>query len=432
MHTKLERITATKVKLTISATAEELLPLKNKVLNKLGKEVKLAGFRAGKAPLNLIEKNVDQTVLQREFLDEAMTMLYAKAAAHEKIRPVTRPEVVVKKFVPFTQLEFEVTTEIVDNIKLADYKKIKLAKPKPEVTAKDVNDVLNSLKLRVAEKIEVDRVAKKTDEVWIDFKGVDEKGEPINGAEGKNYPLVIGSNTFIPGFEDNVVGLKAGGEKTFTLTFPASYGVKALASKKVKFTVTVKKVQEVNEPEPDDAFAAKVGPFKTLSELKDDIKKQLTAEKQNEVNRNYMNELVEKITDKSKLAIPEAMIEQQVQHNLEHFKRDLTYRGQTFAEFLKSENTDEDKYRREALVPQAEKQVKSSLVLSEIAEAEKVQVTPEELEIRLQILKGQYKDPQMQAELDKPENRQDIASRMLTEKVLAKLEEYATSSKSAL
>ena len=133
---------------------------------------------------------------------------------------------------------------------------------------------------------------------------------------------------------------------------------------------------------------------------------------------------MEKIAGKSTVAIPAVMIDQQAGHNLEEFKRNLTYRGQSYDEFLKSENTTEEKYKAEVLAPQAEKQVKTSLILAEIADAENLQITPEELEIRIQILKGQYQDPQMQAELDKPENRQDIASRMLTEKVLSKLETY--------
>lgn len=425
MHSELTRISDTKIKLTISATTVDLAEYKDIVLKKLARDVRLQGFRQGKAPLALVEKNIDQNVLQTEFLDLAMTELYIKAAAAEKVRPVTRPAVSVKKFVPFTNLDFEVTTEVVGTLKLADYKKIKLTKPKTEVSAKDVNDVISSLKLRIAEKKEVDRAAKKNDEVWIDFKGEDLKGKPVAGADGKDYPLVIGSNTFIPGFEDNVAGLKANDEKSFTLTFPQDYGAKALAGQKVKFTVTVKKVNEVVEPAIDDAFAAKVGPFKSLKDLKDDIKKQLTAEKQNEVDRQYSSDLVEKITDKSTIKIPDTMIDQQVEHNLREFTQNLAYRGQTLKEFVESEDTTEEKYRKEVLVPEAEKQVKASLVLAEIAEKENLNVTPEELEVRIQILKGQYQDPQMQAELDKPENRQDIGSRMLTEKVLQKLADYA-------
>lgn len=427
MNVQLTNVSSTKIKLSISATAEDLLPSKDKVLKRLGKDIKLAGFRPGKAPISIVEKNVDQAVFQREFLDEAMTGLYTKAAEENKIRPIAKPEVSVKKFVPFTQLEFEITTDVVGEVKLADYKKITLEKPKVEVTEGDVSGVIDSLKVRVAEKTEVDRPAKKGDEAWIDFKGVDAKGSPVNGAEGKDYPLALGSNTFIPGFEDNLIGLKVGEEKKFELTFPKDYGVKALANKKVTFSVTVKKIQELSEPKIDDAFAAKVGPFKTLKELKDDIKKQLAIEKQNQVNRDYANSLVEKIVDKSSVETPDSMLEHQVEHQLEEFKRNLTYRGQTLQEFLESENTTEEKYRKGVLLPQAEKQVKGSLILSEIAEKENVTVTPEELEIRIQVLKGQYQDPQMQAELDKPEARQDIASRILTEKVLIKLETYATS-----
>lgn len=426
MHSELKKLSETKIQLTVSAVEEDLKPYKNKALEKLASQVKIPGFRGGKAPISLIEKNVDQTQLQTEFLDEALTGLYGEAASAQKVRPISRPEVNVKKFVPFTVLEFEVSTEIVGKIKLADYKKIKLAKDKAAVVAKDVDEVIKSLQKQVAEKKEVQRAAKKTDEVWIDFRGVDAKGVPVNGADGKDYPLVLGSKTFIPGFEENIEGLKPGDEKTFTLTFPADYGVKTLANKKVTFTITVKKVQEIEEPEVDDTFAGKVGPFKTLKELKDDIKKQLTIEKRNELERKYQNELVGKIADKSEVAIPDVLIEQQMGYNLDELKRNLTYRGQTYQEFIAAEGLTEDQYRETVLKPQAELFVKTSLVLSEIAEAEQLFITPEELEIRMQLLKGQYQDPAMQANLDKPESRSDIASRMLTEKVLIKLQEYAT------
>lgn len=426
MHSELNKLSETKVQITITAVEEDLTPYKNKALDKLSGQVKIPGFRGGKAPISLIEKNVDPSLLQSEFLDEALSGLYSQAANNLKIRPVSRPEVNVKKFVPFTSLEFDVTTDVVGKVTLGAYKTIKLAKDKAEVTAKDVEEVMKSLQKQVATKNEVTREARTGDEVWIDFKGVDAKGEPINGADGTDYPLVLGSKTFIPGFEENIEGLKPGDEKTFTLTFPADYGVKALASKKVTFTITVKKINEIEEPAVDDAFAAKVGPFKSVKELKDDIKKQLTFEKQNELERKHQNDLVEKISDKSKVEIPGILIDQQMAYNLDEVKRNLTYRGQTYQEFLEAEALSEEQYQETILKPQAEKQVKMSLVLSEIAQAEQLFVTPEELEIRIQLLKGQYQDPTMQANLDKPEHRSDVASRMLTEKVLAKLQEYAT------
>lgn len=426
MQVDVTNLSPTKVKVFIKASQAEMEEYKKIVLEKFAGSVKIQGFRQGKAPLSMVEKNVDQTRFQAEFLEETMSGLYGESTRRGSFRPVSQPEVAIKKFVPYSDLEFEVTVEVLGKISLADYKKIKLAKPKAEVSAKDVDKVIDSLKLRMAEKKEVNRAAKQSDEVWIDFKGVDMKGEPINGADGKDYPLVLGSKSFIPGFEENLAGLKAGDDKTFELTFPKDYGVKSLASKKVKFTAVVKKVNEIVEPKIDDNFAAQAGPFKFLKNLKEDIKKQLGLEKQNETNRDYYNSLVEKLTDKSEIAVPDKMIEHQIEHNLKELTRNLTYRGQTFSEFLEAEGTTEEKYRKEVLWPQAERQVKGSLVLAEIGEREKIVVTPDELEERIQALKSQYKDQQMQEELNKPEARQDIASRLITEKTLEKLEHYAT------
>lgn len=427
MQVDISNISATKVKVFIKASPDELEEYKKNILAKFAGNMKIQGFRQGKAPLSLVEKNIDHTKFQAEFLEEAMSGLYGESTRQGKFRPVSQPEVAIKKFVPYSDLEFEVTVDVLGKIKLADYKNIKLAKIKPVVSAKDVDQVMKSLKLRMAEKKEVKREAKESDEVWIDFKGVDSKGQPINGADGKDYPLAIGSKTFIPGFEENLIGLKPGDEKTFQTTFPKDYGVKSLANKKVEFTVKVKKINEVIEPKLDDSFASKAGPFKTLKDLKEDIKKQLSFEKQNEANRDYSNKLVEKLAEKSDVAIPETMIEHQVEHNLKELTRNLTYRGQTFSEFLEAEGTNEEKYKKEVIWPQAEKQVKSSLVLGEISEQEQITVSSEELENRIEALKAQYKDQQMQEELNKPEARNEIASRIITEKTLQRLEQYASS-----
>lgn len=418
MHIEVKNINETQISVTVTAAEAELLPYKQKILNKMAPQVKMAGFRAGKAPISMVEKNIDSSTLQTEFLDEALTQLYSRAISQEKLRPVTKPEVTIKKFVPYTMLEFEVKTHAIPEIKLAKYRALKAKKTAVSVTTDDVAKVIESLKLRAAEKNPVERAAKKSDEAWIDFQGVNTKGEAVSGADGKDYPIVLGSDTFIPGFEDNIVGMKPGENKTFTLTFPKDYGVKALAGKKVTFTVSLKKVHEVNEPKVDDSFAAKVGPFKSVTELKEDIKKQLVHERQHEADRAYESELVKQIVDKTPVSIPEPLLEQQIIYNLDELRRNLTYRGQTYQEFLEMDGTTEDKYKNEILRPQAEQQIKTSLILAEIAEKENLFVTPEELEIRIQQLKGQYQDQQMQSELDKPENRNEIANRMLNEKVI--------------
>ena len=425
MQVSLEQINPTRIKLIISADATEIEPVKEAVVARLSKNVKVQGFRTGKAPKNLIEKQLDQSALQTEVLEQLVNNLYVKAVEEQKLRPVAQPSISITKFVPYTTLEFAAESDAVGEIKLADYKKIKLAATKSEVTAKDVNEVLENLRGRGAVKEEVTRTAKDGDEVVIDFAGTDAKTkEAIAGADGKDYPLVLGSKNFIPGFEDELIGLKAGEEKTFDIVFPADYGAKALPSKKVSFKVTVHKVQELKKPALDDTFAASIGPFKTVDELKADIKKQLKVERDQEAQRKYDNDLLQKIAEKSDVAVPEALVQEEMQRMEDEEKQNIMYRGQTWQEHLDEEGLTAEQHL-EKQRPNAELRVKGGLILGEIAEEEHISVTPEEHEIRMQLLKGQYQDPQMQAELDKPENRRDIMSRMLTEKTLDKLREYA-------
>ena len=415
----------TNVTLLISGDAPELAKIKDHVLGHFVKQVRVPGFRAGKAPLNMVEKNVDPARLNDEFIEHSLNELFRSAVAQLKLRPVGQPEITIKKFVPYTQLEFEAKIDTVGKIKIPNYKTIKLPKKKAEVTAKDVTDVIENLRKQAAERNDVDRAAKAGDEVWIDFKGVDSKGEPVAGAEGKAYPLILGSNTFIPGFEDNLVGAKPGEDREFTVSFPKDYGVTALQSKKVTFSVHVNSVQEVVLPKVDDEFAAKAGPFTSLKDLKSDIKKQVQSEKQYQVDRDYENQLIQKVTDKAEVDIPESLVENQLMRMEEEEKQNLTYRGLTWQEHLNQEGITEEEHRNRHRAD-AEARVKAGLVLSEISDQEGIDVMPEELEIRVQMLKGQYQDPQMQAQLERPESRQDIAARMLTEKTILKLVDYAS------
>ncbi len=426
MQVKVTKPEETKAKLSIIVSSEELDSIKQNVLTKYSRNIKIAGFREGKAPLNLVEKQIDPNVLQSEFLETAVNQIYPQAVQSEKIRPVGNPSISIQKFVPFSSLEFDAEAPVVGKITLPNYANVKVDKPKVTVTVDDVNNVLSSLQKRMAQKNDVDRAAKDTDQIWIDFEGVDAKGKPIGGATGKNYPLVLGSNTFIPGFEPNLVGLSASDEKTFTLTFPKDYGAKALAGKKVTFTVKVIKVQEIVEPKLDDEFAKQSGPFETIKQLKDDIKTQLTFEKTEAAERDFESLLIKTISDKSKVAIPDSLIEEQKEIMLRDFKQNLTYRGQAFSEFLESEGLTEEEFDAKELQPQAKERVKASLVLTEISELEKIDVGMDEINERIAQLKAQYKDDAMRAELDKPEAINSIGSRIVTEKTLEILKGKST------
>lgn len=415
----------TQVVLTISADQYDLTPIKDHTLTHFADKVNVPGFRAGTAPAALIEKYVNHNALAEEFTNHALNELYGKAIDQEKLRPASKPEVQLKKFVPYTELEFEATLEIIGLIKLGDYKKIKVAKLPVEVTAKEVDDVVKSLQQRAAERKEVDRAAKTGDELIIDFSGKDKDGKPIPNTEGKDIDVILGSAKFVPGFEDNLVGLKAGDKKQFEITFPKDYGVKAMQSKPVTFSVEVKKVSEVIEPKVDDAFAAKIRPFKTLAELKADIKKQLLAEKQQQADRAYENELVNKLIDKSDVTVPIAMVDEQIEQAEKNEKQSLLARGQTWGEHLAEEGMTEEQHR-ERQRPETERRVKGGLILSEVAEKEGIEITQSELETRINLLKNQYQDEKMRSELDNPDNQRQITAQLMTEKTVVKLVEYSS------
>ncbi len=429
MQVKVTHLSKSEAELVIIPTAEELNSIKKHVLGHFISQVKVPGFRAGKTPLELVEKNADRQALQSQFLDEAVDQLYRKAVESQNLRPIAAPKVSLTKFVPFTTLEFTAIVPVLAEFKIADYKKpSSVIKPKVTVVAADINDILENLQTRMAEKKDIDRAAKAGDQAWIDFSGVDAKGKPVAGADGKDYPLALGSNTFIPGFEDNVIGMKAGDEKSFTLTFPKDYGVKALAGSKVTFTVVVTKVQEVIKPKIDDDFAKQAGPFVDLTSLKADIKKQMTIEREQKAQRDYESELIRDITTRTKMDVPGVLVDEQVDRLVSQERQNAIYRGVTWEEYLEQQELDEDKYKANVR-PAAEERVKASLILSEIADIEKIGLTKEELDERIAELRSQYQDPKMHEELDTDAAKQDIASRMLTEKTILVLVGYATKKK---
>lgn len=425
MQVTTDTIDKTNVKMTVQGEAKELAVVKSHVLKELGqRSAAIPGFRKGKVPAAVLEKNLDQALVQGEFLEHAVNDLFIKAVDAEKLRTVGQPKIEVVKFEAFDVLEFTAEVEVIGEIKLPDYKKLKTTKKKVTVAAKDIDAVLKQLQERDAERKEVTRAAKDSDQVLIDFKGVDAKTkEAIAGADGKDYPLTLGSKSFIPGFEEELIGMKAGDEKTFDIAFPKDYGVKALQSKKVTFTVTIHKVSELVDAKIDDAFAAKIGPFKDLDELKADIKKQLESEREQEAEREYENDIIEAIAKDTSVAIPKSIVDDQIERMEREEKQNLMYRGQTWEEHLKEDGVTAEEHR-EKNREGAELRVRAGLVLSEIAEAEKLTVEVEELEFQISLLKQQYPDEKMRAELDKPENRRDIMSRILTQKTMAKLKEY--------
>lgn len=407
--------------LSVTLDAEDLTPLKQKTLARLAQKLKVPGFRPGKVPVGIAEKQIDSQALNSEMLEDAVNAAALKAMELADVMPLDRPKVDVTKFVPGQELEFTATFEVVPPVKLGDYKKLKVTKVKIEITPADINDVIERMRRGQATKQDVARAAKDGDELLIDFMGTDKDGNPVAGGAGTDYPLVLGSKTFIPGFETGLVGKKAGDNVDLKLSFPKDYHAAQLAGAKVNFAVTVKAVKEVVLPKLDAAFAAASGPFKTMAELKADVTRELTAQKEREAEDKLKDSLVEQLVKASKIPAPEVLVNDQMASLERDFAQNLMYRGLTLDQYLEDAKLTKEEWQTKELRAAAERRVQVGLALSELSKAEKIDVTQEEMEARLQELFNYYKDPNMRKQLDTPEARRDIANRVLTEKTVERL-----------
>lgn len=423
-----KKISDTEILLSVEVDAKLLKSAKEVALVKIRPEVKIPGFRKNTAPLKMVEKSVEDSYLQSKIIDTAISKSYIQAIEKTGYRPLNHPQVDIKKFVPDSQLEYTAQVEIWPEVKLMDYKSIKKTQPKISVDKSEVDKVLEDLRQKAAKKEESNQPAKKGDEVLIDFSGNDQKGEEVPGAKGKDFPLVLGTNRFIDGFEDNLVGASKGQEKEFELTFPKDYFHEPLKGAKVKFKVKVNQVYTVTVTPLDDEFAKKMGEFKNLSEFKTDIKKQLKQHKEKESLDKLKDDIIADIVQKSDVPTPKILLEDQEKELLNDLKQNLVYRGITFDDYLSQMKKTEAEYIDESIKPKAQMRVKASLVIEKIAKTEDIKVSENELDQYLGFLKSQHKDAQASTGFDSPKTRNSTASRLITEKTVNRLLQYATSS----
>ena len=416
--------------ITIELDADDLAQIKANTLVHLAKHVKVAGFRPGKVPAHIAEKHIDPTQLNSELLEEAVNSAAVKVLDAEGIMPLDRPKVEVKKFEPASGLEFTAELQVIPDIKLGDYKKLKAIKPSTTVNAKDVDDVLANLQRQQATKKPAARAAKDGDELTIDFVGTDKDGKDVAGATAKDYQLVLGSGSFIPGFEAALVGVKKGDKRDVPLTFPKDYHHAPLKNAKVNFAVTVNEVSEVTLPALDDKFASLVGPFKTLADLKADIKRELTEQMEREAADKLKDDLVEQLVKASSVPVPEVLVADQMVSLERDFVQNLMYRGQTLEQYLAEKGLTKEEWQAKELRDAAVRRVQVGLVLAELSKVEKIDLSREELEARLaEMLKSYGNSPEIKKQLDTPEARRDLANRVLTEKTVSRLVQLNTKGK---
>ena len=424
MKTTVKKLSDTNVCLTITLGADELNAAEQVALTKMARDLKVPGFRKGKVPVSVAAKHVNPMALQEQVLDNALSKAVAEAFMNEKLQVLERPSVEVKKFVPNQEVEFTAEATVVPPVKLGDYKKLK-AKPQAiKVEAKDVDEIIERMQQNFVDKAEVTRAAREGDEAIIDFVGKKD-GVAFDGGSAKDFALKLGGGQFIPGFEEGVVGHKAGETFDLDLEFPKDYHAENLAGAKVVFSVTLHKVNELKLSELNDEFAAKCGPFTDSKELKADLKREITAQKEREAKEKLKDELVAELADSSKVALPELLIDDQLRSIEQDLMQNLSYRGLTMDSYLKAQGfKDKADWQKKEARPAAEKRVKAGLVLAELSKELGVEVGREELDRQISTFKQQYgKDAKLAARFDDPNIHRDIANRMITEKTIDKLVE---------
>lgn len=417
MKTSVKNLSETRVELTVTLEKEDLKKARKLAVEKLVAEVKIPGFRKGKVPADIAEKHLSENDIAGQTIDFAVRMTVPEAFNQSKKVAIQLPNVEVTKYVPDESAEYKATADILPEVKVGPYKNLKVKKEKVEVAEKDIKEILDGIAKSYAEKKAVKKKAASGDEVIIDFTGKKD-GKAFPGGTAKDYTLLLGSKTFIPGFEDGVIGHEPGDSFDLDLTFPKDYPAKELAGKKVVFTVLVKQVNEITLPKFDNDFAKKCGPFKNMDELKADIKKNLEAQNNHRTEEMYKDALVEALVKGSKVAAPEVMIKDQIRMIKDDITRNASAQGLTFEDYLKQANTTEKEWEKEA-TKVAEARVKASLVLQMLAREQKIEAKDKEVEAKIVELKEVYKNSKEALKnLDDPRVRQDIKNRLTIEKVL--------------
>ena len=381
-----EKLEKSRVALTIETSAEEFEAAVNKAYLKMRGKINVPGFRVGKAPRKIIEKMYGAEVFYEEAVNIILPGAYEAAVKEQELNVVGYPEVELESCTK-DGVVFKCTVAIYPEVKLGQYKGLEAPKAEVKVAAADVNARLKEMADRNSRLVSVDRAVKKGDTADIDFEGFD-NGKAFDGGKGENFDLEIGSGSFVPGFEDQLIGMKAGEEKDIDITFPEDYH-KDLAGKAVVFHVKVNKLTMNIIPEQDDEFAKDVSEFDTLEALKADIRAKALEKAQKQLDSDFENAAVEKAAENTTVDMPNALVEKELDVQMERFGYQLQMSGYSMEQYAKMMGGDVNTMRN-AFRPTAEKQAKISVTLEKIAEVENLAVTEQDIEEEFESMAKQY------------------------------------------
>ena len=389
MSVKVENLEKNMAKLTVEVDNAEFLKAIDVAYKKNRNKFNLPGFRKGKAPKEMIMKMYGPQVFFEDALNEILDKTYPEAAKESGLEIVSRPEIGVEQIGMDQNVIYTATVAVKPEVPLGEYKGVTVEKAETTVSAKEVNEKLAAELEKNARVVEVEREIKKDDIATIDFVGsVD--GVEFEGGKGEDYPLTIGSGTFIPGFEDQLIGHKAGETVDVKVTFPENYGAKDLAGKEALFVTTIKAVKEKQVPAADDEFASEVSEFDTLDEYKKDLKKTLKEEKEKAATTTNERNVIAKVVENASVEIPAPMLEAQLDNMLYDYQTRLAQQGIPMDQYLQITGQTVEQIK-DQMKESAEKNLKTSLVIEAIMEKENITVADERVDEEFKKIAEQYK-----------------------------------------
>lgn len=394
MDIKIEKLPKSETKVTITLTKDENLKYEQKTASKLSESIKIPGFRQGKAPVEVVRQELGDERFVAYMLETAIPQIYTEAIQREKLIPISRPNVNILADNP---ISIEAVFASIPEVDVAGTDKIKIKAPTIKVDKKELEERLEHFKKMNATHKAVERAAKKGDRVEIDFEGFDQKGNPIPNTKSEHHPIVIGSKAFIPGFEDELVGLKAGDEKEFTITFPKDYHAAELKAAKVKFKVKAHQVEEVKEAELNEELIEKLsGKKQSLEDFKKMIEHEIEHQKMHEARSQQEEDFFTTLLKACKFEVSDILVEEETKLMLEDIKRDTMMRGMNFDDYQKAVEEKEGKKLEEIYAEKAEERVRIRFILDKLINEKKIEVTDKEIDSviknRLEETPKDYRD----------------------------------------
>jgi trigger factor len=419
MSLQVEKLEGNMAKLTIEASAEDFEAAIEKAYQKNKNKLSVPGFRKGKVPRKMIEQMYGKEIFFEDAANFVIPSAYAKAVDECTEEIVSQPTIDVVQMEAGKPFIFTAEVALKPEVTLGKYKGVEVEKADTTVTDEEVDAAINQERENNARTITVeDRAVKDGDMTVIDFEGFVD-GVAFEGGKGENYPLTIGSNTFIPGFEDQLIGAELNKEVEVNVTFPEDYQEESLAGKPALFKCTVKEIKEKELPEVDDEFASEVSEFETLAEYKEDVKKNLVSKKETEAKNEKEEKVIDAIIADAKMDIPEAMITTQQRQMADDFAQRIQMQGLSLDQYFQFTGLTKEAFL-EQLKPQAEKRIKTRLVLEAVAKAENIEASEEEYNDELKVMAETYqmeveKITEMIGEFEEKSIKEDICIKKAAE-----------------